>query len=216
MEPLRWILLLVGAVLIGGIFCYSRGWYPKFRRPRSSADQAERTEPVIIVDSDEPAPPEPEPEVPVLEDDSRVVAVRIMPQEGGSFPGEQLILALRAAGLRHGRFNIFHCYAEDDERVRFSIASLVEPGSFDLSNLRDSEYRGISVFAIMPAEEDGVQLFDDMIRKAREIAKAIDGTLTDEQGGAFSLQRERYMREDLMEFLRRQEFNSDEDRHTAA
>jgi len=214
MEPLRWILLLVGAVLIGGIFCYSRGWYPKFRRPQRKAVGSERVEPVIPAEVEETAAPEPE--VPSLEDDSRVMAVRIMPQEGSAFPAEELILALRSAGFRHGRFGIFHCYADDSERVRYSVASLVEPGSFDLSNLKSSEYRGISVFAIMPAEEDGVQLFDDMIRHARELAKSIEGTLTDEQGGAFSLQRERYMREDLIEFLRRQEFNADEDQHSAA
>ena len=214
MEPLRWILLLVGLVLIGGIFCYSRGWYPKIRWRRRKPEESVAVEPIILPDNDDPA--HEEPDVPSLEKDSRVVAVRIMPQQGSAFPAEELILALRSADLRHGRFGIFHCYADDDERVRYSVASLVEPGSFDLSNLKDSEYRGISVFAILPADEDGVQLFDDMIRKARELAKVIDGTLTDEQGGAFSLQRERYMREDLIEFLRRQEFSAEEDRHTAA
>jgi len=219
MEPLRWVLLLVGLVLIAGIFCYSRGWYPKFTifhkpDPADSeadsvgADDASDTTAEPVVKKPSKAP---------LEPDSRVVTVRIMPELGSAFPAEELVLALRSAGLRHGQFGIFHAHAEGaEERIRYSVASLVEPGSFDLSNLKDSEYRGISIFAILPAEEDGVQLFDDMVNTARVIAKAIEGKLTDEQGGTFSLQRERYMREDLIDYLRRQEFGADEDRHTSA
>ena len=91
---------------------------------------------------------------------------------------------------------------EEDERIRYSVASLVEPGSFDLSNLKDSEYPGISIFMLLPAPEDGAKMFDEMLGTAREIAKQIDGRLVDEQGGAMSVQRERYMREEVIEFLR--------------
>jgi len=208
MESLRWVLLLAGLVLIGGIFCYSRGWYPRlsnFRRkpkvpaaePNGEAESA----------SAKPAPEKRKAPKPSISEDSKVVAVRIMPQHGSAFPAEDLVLAMRNAGLRHGQFGIFHALSDDgSERIRFSVASLVEPGSFDLSNLKESEYRGVSMFAIFPAQEDGVQLFDDMVKKARELARAMGGMLTDEQGGAFSLQRERYMREELVEYLRRQDF----------
>lgn len=219
MEPLRWILLLLGVLLIAGVFCYSRGWYPKFRLSRAKPDAESAVD--AILDAEPVLPPaDPTPRKAAtarLYADSKVVAVRIMPSDGRAFPAEELILALREAGMRHGQFGIFHIYADDDaERVRFSVASLVEPGSFDLSNLKDSEYRGISIFAIFPAAEDGVELFDDMVKKAREIAKAIDGVLADEQGGAFSIQRERYMREDLIEYLRRQDIIADKEHNTAA
>ncbi len=214
MEPFRGILLLIGLILIFGIFCYSRGWYPKpakwlARRRSSSADEScpaadDRSPPVLR----EPEPAPVRAKTPPLRPDSKVVTVRIMPQQGAAFPAEELILALRSAGLRHGQFGIFHAHAEDDERIRFSVASLVEPGSFDLSKLKESEYRGISMFAVLPAPENGLQLFDDMVAKAREITKAIDGCLVDEQGSAFSLQRERYMREELIDYLRRHEFES--------
>jgi len=215
MEPLRWVLLLAGIALIGAIFCYSRGWYPKWKwrvppvtenTENSGADAAT----AAVGDSapDAEVPP-PSPSVPPMQAGSKVITVRIMPREGSSFPAEELILALRAAGMRHGQFGIFHSHAAADERIRFSVASLVEPGSFDLSRLKESTYQGISIFAVLPAPEDGVQLFDDLVAKAREISKAIDGVLTDEQGGTFSLQRERYMREELIEYLRRRGFAGD-------
>ncbi len=209
MEPLRWVLLLIGLAIILLVFAFSRGWIPtpgsiraslkaRASASRPAADAAPEAE-----DQSEPEPaPPPEPP---LAADSRVVTIRIMPEPGGPFPAEQVILPLRSEGMRHGRFNIFHRITEDESaRIRYSVASLIEPGSFDLSNLADSEYRGISMFMVLPAPEDGVALFDEMMQAARNISKAVEGRLVDEQGGALSVQRERYMREEVIEFLRQQ------------
>lgn len=207
MEPLRWVLLLAGLVVIGFIVAQSRGVFPTGRRIRAwraarrRASARNKPDENSAAELEEPGV-EPEPPKPVIRDDSHVVTVRILPQPGAVFPAEELILALRAAGLRHGKFKIFHRMTEDDSRIRFSVASLVEPGSFDLNNLADTEYRGISMFMVLPAPEDGVVLFDEMLAAARAIAKEVDGRLLDEQGGALSMQRERYMREEVIEFLR--------------
>jgi cell division protein ZipA len=207
MEPFRWVLLLIGVIIIALVFAYSRGLLSvRFRLPKGLSriptlqSKVEPDEPVKITPQEEPVSA---PKPPPLAKDSKVVTARIMPMPGAYFPAEELILALRSAGLQHGQFDIFHCMTDDDEgRIRYSVASLVEPGSFDLSNLKESRYQGISIFMVLPAPEDGVALFDDMLAVARDIAKQIDGNLVDEQGGAMSMQRERYMREEVIEFLR--------------
>jgi len=156
------------------------------------------------ISTEESVPEKTDAEMPVVSGDSLVVTVRIMPEPGAQFPAEQLILSLRAARLQHGKFGIFHCIDSDTAgRIRYSVASLVEPGSFDLTRLKESSYKGISLFMVLPAPEDGVTLFDDMLITARSIAKDIDGRLVDEQGGALSVQRERYMREEVIDYLRR-------------
>jgi len=202
----RWILLLGGVLLIGGVFAYSRGWFAfRWPWPKKAAAEA-KLEPEIL-DSPEESDAKIEPPVvaaPEITGQSMVVTVRVMPQAGSQFPAERLILSLRDAGLAHGKYGIFHCLDEElGTRIRYSVASLVEPGSFDLTKLQDSEYNGISIFMILPAAEDGVLLFDDMLQTARVIAKAIDGRMVDESGGALSVQRERYMREEVIDFLRR-------------
>lgn len=219
MEPLRWVLLLIGVAVIAVVFLYSRGALPtpsgilkrlKSRRPAGADDTEggdfERREPLLDaeadIQSDDEPPSPPEPEVPSLEEGARVITARIMPGPGAEFPAEDLVLALRAAGMRHGQFKIFHRMSDEEDRIRFSVASLVEPGSFDLSNLADSAYKGISIFMVLPAPEDGVALFDEMMETARDIARRVDGSLVDEQGGALSIQRERYMREEIIEYLR--------------
>jgi cell division protein ZipA len=208
MEPLRWVLLLIGVIIVALILAQSRGVFPSGRRVKAFFAARRRA---ALVKADESAgstdesDAEPVEEVspePALPDDSRVVTVRILPQPDAAFPAEDLILALRSAGLRHGKFKIFHSMSEDESRIRYSVASLVEPGSFDLSKLTESEYQGISIFAVLPAPEDGVALFDEMLGTARDIAKDIDGRLVDGQGGTLSMQRERYMREEVIEYLR--------------
>ncbi len=212
MALFRWVLILIGILVLTLVFAYSRGWFAA-ARSRISAFRGLRRKQDVVKDSGvsggelpegvADALVEPEPDLPKLSADSLVVTVRIMPLAGAQFPAEQLILALRAAYLQHGQYGIFHRLDEHDAtRIRYSVASLVEPGSFDLNKLKESKYKGISIFMVLPAPEDGVRLFDDMLQTARAVAKEVDGHLLDEQGGALSVQRERYMREEVIEFLR--------------
>jgi cell division protein ZipA len=121
------------------------------------------------------------------------------------FPAEELVLALREAGLRHGRFGIFHYYSTDtDDRPVFSVASLTEPGSFDLTRLRTDVYQGVSLFLGLPAPIEGVAAFDAMVNAGRAVAKRLDGNLVDEHGSTLSVQRERYLREEVIQFQHRQ------------
>jgi cell division protein ZipA len=133
------------------------------------------------------------------------VTIRILSRGVAPFPAEQLVLALRETGLRHGRYGIFHYFSsESDDAPVFSAASLTEPGSFDLTRLRTDVYPGISLFLGLPGPIDGVAAFDLMVTAARAVAKSLDGNLVDELGSTFSIQRERYLREEIIQFQHRQ------------
>jgi len=131
----------------------------------------------------------------------KIVTLRIVAHEQKFFPGDDLILNLRGIGLRHGKFGIFHRYDGNDEsRTVFSAASLVEPGSFDLENIKDQEIPGISLFLVIPGPIDGIEGFDQMMTAARTLAQSLNGELLDESGSTLSIQRERYMREEVIQF----------------
>lgn len=131
----------------------------------------------------------------------KIVTVRIVAREDGSFRGDQLVLSLRGIGLRHGRFGIFHRYdGNDEKRIVFSAASLVEPGSFDLENLKEQSLPGISLFMVLPGPVDGTKAFDAMMTAARTLTTSLDGELLDESGSTLSIQRERYLREEIIEY----------------
>jgi len=131
----------------------------------------------------------------------KIVTLRVVARDRGAFRGDELILSLRGIGMRHGKFGIFHRFeGDEDSRTIFSAASLVEPGSFDLANIKEQEIPGISLFAVLPGPVAGVEAFDLMMAAARAIAKAMEADLLDESGSTLSIQRERYLREEIIAY----------------
>ena len=202
MDGLRWWLLFFGVLVIAGVYLYSR-------RERDKPAQEEREEPRVAptIGGDEPAADDSQDsdsEEPSQTPDSaaqqKIVTLRLVARGGGAFQGDELILSLRGIGLRHGKFGIFHRYdGNDEDRTVFSAASLVEPGSFDLANIKEQEIPGISLFLILPGPIEGVEAFDMMMEAARALAHALDAELLDESGSSLSIQRERYMREEVIQ-----------------
>jgi cell division protein ZipA len=131
--------------------------------------------------------------------ESKVIAIRLM-SRSGRFPADKLILALREAGLRHGQFGIFHRSGIDEQATEFSVANLTEPGTFDLTRVKTDYYPGVSIFMMLPGPDDGVDAFDDMLMTSRSLADKLNGELLDEQGSSLSMQRERYLREEVVQF----------------
>jgi cell division protein ZipA len=205
MDGLRWLLLLFGLLVIVGIYFYSRR--EKSKASAAAEQQTERLEPVLedrSADFTEPGDDTPPPDT--AEDDVRevpqkIVTLRLVGREKMQFAGDELILSMRGIGLRHGKFGIFHRYdGNDEQRTIFSAASLVEPGSFDLANIKDQQIPGISLFMVLPGPVDGVEAFDLMMTAARALAQTLDGELLDESGSTLSIQRERYLREEIIQY----------------
>jgi cell division protein ZipA len=209
MTELRWVLLALGVLLILGVVLWSRGlpqrWIApvtRLRRPRDGG--SDRVEP-RLQDAEAYAEPEPAPSTPAEPHSEpsapeRVVTIRFIP-DSRTIASDRVILALRAAGLKHGRFGIFHSHADEfsDEPV-FSVASLTEPGSFDLTRLAETRVAGTSFFMVLPGVGDPVERFDKMVAAARQIAQELEGELRDERGSSWSIQRERYIREEIIEY----------------
>ena len=82
----------------------------------------------------------------------------------------------------------------------FSVARLTEPGSFDLARLAESEIPGLSIFLSLPGVGDPVARFDAMMETTRALARELDAEILDEKGSSWSIQRERYLREELIQY----------------
>lgn len=206
MTQLRWVLLAVALLILLALFVWTRyrsRLSERFRFPvRTSAAESV----VAQGTRQEPTLPSRVP-VPALPD--KIVTIRILCRAGAPFRAEDLVLALREAGLRHGRFGIFHAHVSDsDETPVFSVASLTEPGSFDLTRLHTDVYQGVSLFLGLPGPVEGVKAFESMVNAARAVARRLDGNLVDEHGSTLSVQRERYLREEVIQFQHRQGRNA--------
>jgi len=208
MDGLRWLLLFFGILVIAGVYAYSR-------RERGKLEQeilnTSRVAPTLDVDGIEVAEDSSDVAAATPVEESRgdrsgeaaqkIVTLRLIARDGGAFRGDELILSLRGIGLRHGKFGIFHRHdGNDEERTIFCAASLVEPGSFDLANIKEQEIPGISLFLVLPGPVDGVEAFDLMMMAARTLAQSLGAELLDESGSTLSIQRERYIREEIIQY----------------
>ena len=128
----------------------------------------------------------------------RIVALRLI-APASRWPGRLVIEALQAEGLTYGKYSIFH-RERDDGKTIFFVASMVEPGSFDLDTLDDQSFPGISVFAVIPGPVDAPTTFDMMLSTARRLAQRLAGHLQDEQGSTLTAQRILNLREELVHF----------------
>jgi cell division protein ZipA len=58
----------------------------------------------------------------------------------------------------------------------------------------------MSFFMVLPGEGDPIERFDSMVGTARSLARELDGELRDDKGSSWSIQRERYIREEIIEY----------------
>ena len=206
MDGLRWLLLLFGVLVVAGVYLYSRYQREKIddtTPPQLSPDRVEPSLEGEIQTDDEPPGGQvaADPAAEDGEPEQKIVTLRIVARNQGAISGEELVLNLRGIGMRHGKFGIYHRYeGSDDDKVIFSAASLVEPGTFDLANIKEQEIPGISLFMVLPGPVDGAQALDLMITAARALTQSLNAELLDESGSTLSIQRERYLREEVIQF----------------
>jgi cell division protein ZipA len=83
------------------------------------------------IQSAEPRKPEPAVE--------ELIMISVLAPKGAPFTGGGLVEVLRTRGLRYGDMNIFHRVDPRTRATLYSVANVVEPGTFDLSDLIPSD-----------------------------------------------------------------------------
>lgn len=126
----------------------------------------------------------------------KIIALRVpMPER---VPGAQLLALLQGERLQHGKFNIFH--RQHDGGTVFSVASMVEPGSFDLHSMSEQQFPGITLFMLLPGPLDGLVAYDQMLSCAQRIAHATGAVLQDERGSKLTPQSMDKLRNEVLDF----------------
>jgi cell division protein ZipA len=146
----------------------------------------------------ESAPAAPKPQANASET-QRIVSIRVCAAGETRWSGLDLMVALENHGLAYGRYNVFH-RKHSDGRTLFCAASLVEPGVFNLAKMPQEEFRGLTLFAVLPGPLEPLQTLDAVIETAGELAATLHGTLQDSHGAPLSMQRAEALREDVARF----------------
>jgi cell division protein ZipA len=143
-----------------------------------------------------PTAPPPAPNAAELQ---KIVTIRVCTLGEGRWPGAQLMAALELHGLAFGRYQVFH-RNHVDGRSLFCVASLVEPGTFDIAAMPGQEFRGVTLFAVLPGPIAPVETMDELFATARGLAEELSGMVQDAKGMPLSPQRAAALREDIARF----------------
>jgi FtsZ-interacting cell division protein ZipA len=118
----------------------------------------------------------------------RVLSLRVVRTDGGPLLGRTLRQALESAGLQPGPQRIYHL-VDSEGHVLASAANLVRPGSLVPEEMDASQYRGLSLFSILPGPLPAMQILEGLIRVARDIAARNEALVQDEQGAVLDAER---------------------------
>lgn len=115
------------------------------------------------------------------------------------FAGAQLRQALEEENLDYGKYDVFHRLHTDSGHV-FSVASMVEPGTFDLEKMALLTYPGVTLFAQLPGPVAGIDAFSQLTACGKRLQEQLGGTLQDERGVPLTVHRMERLRQEIREF----------------
>ena len=222
MEEIRWVLIISGIALIAGIIIYES--YLKSILHKTSKEP-EKIEPTFHNESSPDSPKINEEQLGAHSDNNidieididdhnikvecdHVITVRLTPIDTKPFDGNQVLEILNGNGLSLDDSGIFNYLDKHKKTKLFSAANLVEPGVFDAQDIENQKIPGLSFFMLMPLSSNEINAFDEMMMVLKKIKTSLKAELLDDAGSTLSIQRERYIREEVIEYMLKSKKNS--------
>lgn len=119
--------------------------------------------------------------------------------------GSQVLKAVTASGLSYGKMGIFHYNSptRPSPRPLFSVANVVEPGTFNLAQMEELSTPGLVLFANVSRPDEAMSTFNTMLEKARQLAATLDASVCDGRRSTLSKQGIEHIYGEIGEFQRR-------------
>jgi len=138
-------------------------------------------------------------------DVEQVISILVTANDRQGFYGPQLLQLVKACGMVFGEMDIFHRF-EDGLRLgktQFSMANMMEPGTFELDDIDHLHTPGVVFFLGLPMAQDSMQAFDYMLETAQCLASNLGGGVLDEQRSVMRPQTIAHCRQQIRDFERR-------------
>ena len=224
-STLRWILIVVGVVIVGSIFLFGKP--EKKRKPKASRKaknkKHQRQEPTLDstpasgeesgldpdtqgeldIQGEEPAA-RPAPRKPAGPPPDKITTLFLLAKDNHIITGAELLQATVNTGMEYGDMNIFHRVPEGRERSIFSLANAAKPGHFERDEWNTFETSGVALFMTLPGPFNALDAWDSMLATARRMSEILNADLLDDERCPFTRQREAQVREEMREYDRRQ------------
>ncbi len=126
-----------------------------------------------------------------------VIALHIVAKQD-DFVGADLVKAANLAAMRYGEMEIFHFLGATQGAITFSMANMLEPGTFDLDNLNGFTTPGVLLFMESDLQDDLTASLNSMAKVAKNICERLDAQLCDERRRPFDIQQLDAWKADLL------------------
>ncbi len=105
---------------------------------------------------------------------SNIIVLYILPKADKELMGSQINSSVQAMGLTFGEMNIYHYRPEN--RTVFSLANMLEPGSFDADTIHDLKTSGLTLF-MQISGHDPLDDLTEMLQRSYQLASLLDARL---------------------------------------
>src|SRR5690606_34492224 len=143
----------------------------------------------------------------VSEDFDKIVTLYIAARAGETLKGPDIVVAAEKAGLTYGHMNVFHRLVQGhpEQGPVFSVANVMKPGSFEMSEIQALETPAIAFFLTLPAPVPALDAWEMMLPTVQRMAELLDGVVLDDSRNALGRQRIAHIRDDLRAYDRQHE-----------
>lgn len=133
---------------------------------------------------------------------SEVLVINILAEESKNFEGNDLLEALITSGLKFGEMNIFHHRLNNGNKapIIFSVANILNPGTFDLNDMGNFSTIGVSLFLALPTQINNLVAFEKMLEVALKICDTLGGELKDDHRNIMTAQTIEHYRQRIRDF----------------
>ncbi|MFZ0218958.1 MAG: cell division protein ZipA C-terminal FtsZ-binding domain-containing protein [Candidatus Aquirickettsiella sp.] len=111
------------------------------------------------------------------------IILQLMAPQQRPYRGYELIQTLTSVGFHYGKMNIFHFYTDPlvKKELLFSLASAIEPGTFDLDNIGEIVCPGLCLFMSIHKVKSALTAVELMWETAQILVQDLGGVLCDRQ-----------------------------------
>lgn len=131
-----------------------------------------------------------------------VIVINVMARKDEYFSGKDLLPIILQQGMQLGKMSIFHKHADGDGNspIMFSMANIVKPGTFDISQMDEFTTPGVSFFLQLPNSLGNMKCFEQMLKAANHIRETLHGELKDEHRSVITRQTIEHCRQRIQDF----------------
>jgi cell division protein ZipA len=120
---------------------------------------------------------------------------------GAYLEGENILAAMEAHKLKSSKLQVFH-RVDGGNQVVYTLASMVEPGTFPMEKMADFATPGITLFMQLPGPLEAMAAFQDMLATAQALAEDLNAELQDQGHNLLRPQAIEHLRSEIQEHSR--------------